>query len=138
MTAPLPCPDCDGGLVVDFDRHDRGRSSGAPHTCSTCHGANVAKCWWRFDCQGVPATQIVEGHPACDGCAVALDRSMRESETCFYCMSGDAQAVAGPERAPACSGCIDAFHEVGVADTERPPAAPDAHALDMALLEMLP
>lgn len=89
---PLPCPDCDHGQVVDYDRHDRGLSSGAPQACSTCHGSGHARCFWRISEQcSVVADRTLEGEPACAACwatarlDVAADEIARERGLTVAC-----------------------------------------------------
>jgi hypothetical protein len=49
--------------------------------------------------------------------------TLHESETCWYCGDGEPVAMAGPDDAATCARCLDAFQELGSADTVPCPAA---------------
>lgn len=131
MANGIPCGECGGEPVVQLERAGRP-ATGAHTVCSDCKGAGVAYCWWKLSCRGLPATQLVEGHPACDGCAAELVREL-DAERCFYCRDG--KPVATVRGFKACDRCLDAMNEIAQADTLPPPAPEDDRA-EAALVEL--
>lgn len=89
--------DCAPELVCD-DCNGFGQfTGGAP--CEPCRGTGRRACQLEFACKGAPATRLdSDGNPCCDTC---LARVEIEDELC-----DEAEADA-------------------LADTERPPSAPD-------------
>lgn len=69
--ASLPCAECGGLPVVQFERAGRP-ATGAHTVCADCNGEGVARCFWRIVCRSAVATQTVDSRPACEACALEL------------------------------------------------------------------